>query len=275
MSRPKIRPSLDGHRVVERAQEANEPSSSTSTITDSPIRTNVRPPTVNIPVAFEQHLKSLITPPLKAFDIQLFKTCTENDKKESALRMLKCALTDHRQAPKLAKLALSILQLNMRTTATKKSFTNYLADACDKQLEKNCDTTKINWTEVENFGIFLAELYNLEVLRIYITNTWLENTRKIAENNSFALKMLFEVFKIIYPKMKLKDPRTLGIYLKHFERYKGLGKMPVAYISWYNNTASNASKYRDRDSSVVSSTSESSQGSRRSEQSSTGAVRKQ
>lgn len=186
--------------------------------------------------------------------------------------MLKIVLSDSRLAPKFARLALSILQLNMKTTSTKKSFINYLSDACEKQLDTCKDASKINWLEMESFGIFLAELYNLEVLRIYITNTWLENTRKIADENSLALKMLFNVVKTIYPKMKVKDPKTLEIFLKHFERYQRVGKIPVAYVSWYN-TALSASKQRDRSSSAVSSTSESSQGSRNDK--STGAIKKQ
>jgi hypothetical protein len=162
----------------------------------------------------------------------------------------------------------------MKTTATKKSFINYLSDACESQLDQYKNASKVNWIEMENyenFGNFLAELYNLEVLRIYITNTWLENTRKIADENSLALKMLFSVVKTIYPKMKVKDAKTLGIYLKHFERYQKLGKIPALYLSWYN-TALNASKQRDRSSSAVSSTSESSQGSRNDQ---TGAIKKQ
>lgn len=189
--------------------------------------------------------------------------------------MLKLVLVDSRQAPKFAKLALSILQLNMKTTATRKSFINYLSDACEKQLDNYKDVSKINWIEMESFGIFLAELYNLEVLKIYITNTWLENTRKIADENSLALKMLFNVIKTIYPKMKAKDPRTLGNFLKHFERYQNTRRIPIAYVSWYNTALNDRVQQRDRSSSAVSSTSESSQGSRNQNEQSTGAIKKQ
>lgn len=201
-----------------------------------------------------------------AFDIQLFKTCSEDDKKECAARMLKCALADSRQALRFAKLALSILQLNMKTTANKKTFIKYLSDACENEVGKYEDASKINWTEMESFGIFLAELYNLEVLRIYITNNYLENIRKIADENSLAIKMLFNVVKTIYPKMKYKDPKTLRVYLKHFERYHEMKRIPAAYVNWYNSVL-NASRQRDRSSSAVSSTSESSQVS-------TGAIKK-
>lgn len=249
--------------------------SSTSSSASATPKNSAKSPFVNIPDSFEQHLKSLSSPPVKAFDIQFLKTCSEADRRESAIRMLKNVLPDSSRAPKFARLALSILQLNMKTTATKKSFINYLSDACEKQLEKYKDSTKLNWIEMESFGIFLAELYNLEVLRIFITNTWLENTRKMADGNDLALKMLFHVVKIIYPKMKVKDAKTLSTYLKHFEGYKSQGRIPFAYISWYN-TALNASKIRDRSSSAVSSASESSQSSKTSRnESSTGAVKKQ
>lgn len=222
-------------------------------------------------------MQSLGTSHIQAFDIVKFKTCSESDRKECAFRFVKFALKDSSQAQSLARLALSILQLNMKATNNKKTFINYLSDECEAKLTWYKNSSKVNWVEMEAFGIFVGELYNLEVLRIFIMNTWLDNTKKMADTNDLALKMLFKVVKLIYMKMKMKDAKTLTIMMKHLEGYKNNNRIPAAYVNWYNNVCQTPiQNERSRSRSVASNVSQSSRASStKSEQSSTGAVKKQ
>lgn len=257
-------------------EEAVEEQPSTSS-TSTPTHSKNPAKRVHLPTEFDQHMQSLGTQQLQAFDIQKFKTCSESDRKECAVRFVKFALKDSSQAQALARLALSILQLNMKATNNKKTFINYLSDECEAKLTWYKNTAKVNWVEMEAFGIFVGELYNLEVLRIFIMNTWLENTKRMADSNDLALKMFFKVVKLIYLKMKSKDGKTLTQMMKHLEGYKNSNRIPTAYLTWYNNVCSAPIQIdRSRSRSVASNVSQTSRASStKSEQSSTGAVKKQ
>lgn len=222
-------------------------------------------------------MQSLGSSHIQAFDIQKFKTCSESDRRECASRFIKFALKDSSQAQALARLALSILQLNMKATNNIKTFINYLSDECEAKLTWYKNSSRVNWVEMEAFGITAGELYNLEVLRIFIMNTWLENTKKMADTNDLALKMLFKVVKLIYSKMKSKDIKTLTQMMKHLESYKNNNRIPVAYVNWYNNVGKTPiQNERSRSRSIASNVSQSSRASSvKSEQSSTGAIKKE
>lgn len=294
---PKIIPKQNDLLVFPALQQVSKPeqrsiqqqpvASTSSSVVSSSTTSNSNTPThvfptkapvliENIPAAFERHLKSLSTANVEAFDIQKFKTCTEIDKKQCASRLLTFALRDSSQAPKLAKIAHRILQLSVRTTANRKSVINYLSDECETKLKAFKNTDRLSWVQMESYGIFIGELYNLEVLKNKVIKNFLDNTKTMADTNDLALKILFKVMKLIYPTIRKKD-RGFSQYLQYFDEYKRANRIPSAYITWYDSIRSNPPRIdRSRSLSLASQSSQAS--SSRSDlpsTSSTGAIKKQ
>lgn len=220
-------------------------------------------------------------PRVPPFDISKLKTCSDADRKLCANKFLKFALNEPTQARELAQLAHNILMLKM---INKKTFINFLSESCEEKLKKfNKNNNNVDWVEMEGLGIILGELYNVEVIKIFLMNIWLHNTKLMADENDLALKMLFKVVKIIHVKMQTKDVKTLLAFMKHFEEFKNARRVPTAYAEWLESflrVKASSLVQRDRSRSL-SAASTSSQISRASSlqsepsSSSTGAIRKQ
>lgn len=269
-SEPK--PSIQQSTTLSQSASLTQPTTSSA-------NANVLKKPANLPNEFENYLKNLKNPRALPFDIKRFKTCSDADRKQCANKFLKFALNEPTQAKELVQLAYSTRTLNM---INKKTFINFLSENCEEKLKKfQKNNEVVDWVEMEAFGVILGELYNLEVIKIYLMNTYLNNTKLMADVNDLALKILFKVVQIIHNKMVTKDKKTLTTFLKYFEEYKNAKRVPVAYANWLQNVLRVQASQRgdkSRSPSAVSTSSQISQASSQQQSepsSSTGAIRKQ
>jgi hypothetical protein len=264
---------LSAQPVVSAQQQAlsSQPSGSSSNVT-------VFKKSGWLAKEFENYLRNPRTPP---FDIKKLKTCSDADRKLCADKFFKFALNEPTKARELAQVARSILTLNM---INQKTFINFLTECCEEKLKKyQKHNDNVDWVEMEALGILLGELYNVEVIKIFLMNIWLNNTKLMADQNDLALKMLFKVVQIIHTKMQTKDTKTLVTFMKYFEEYKNASRVPAAYVNWLESflriqVANLLQRDRSRSLSAVSTSSQISQASSLQSEpssSSTGAIRKQ
>lgn len=118
---------------------------------------------------FDEYLSSFKTPNKKSFDVQRFKSCSDVERRECARKLLKIALVEPLQAKEFAKITLNVLQLSVRPKPNQKTFITHLTEICDEKMGI-FRKQHINWVELENFGVILGEMYNLEVQRLIFYN---------------------------------------------------------------------------------------------------------
>ncbi|KAG5666944.1 hypothetical protein PVAND_014949 [Polypedilum vanderplanki] len=183
---------------------------------------------------FEAYLKSIKTNKQLSFNLEHFKTCKDNERKQCAFKIVSIAIDQPAKIESFAQIANKILQTHQRTKGNEKSFVNHLQDACDEKM-KIFNTQHKNWMEVESFGLFLGHMYVLEVQKTYLMNQWCDKIRKLSDENDLALNMYFKVFKIVHEKMKRKDLRIYNLCLNDMKKYKNEERIPSIYKNWLDD----------------------------------------
>jgi hypothetical protein len=231
---------------------------------------------------FEAHLKSLNTSQVQPFDLNKFKTCSDEKRKECALKMLNYALVEPKKAKRFAILSLNILRLNVKSSAKTKPFNVHLSEACEASLKIFNNFNYKSAQTAENLGIFIAELYNLEIVRAQLINIWLEEMKKHADRDNLMLKLFINVFKVAFEKMIKNNKRNAQIYINHMNVYRQQKRLPKQFAVWHDSILLNSAigYEKSRSLSTVSNTSAgsgasgSTSGSTQADQKATGAIKK-
>lgn len=188
--------------------------------------------------AFKEFLAKVDEVPKPNFDLGRFTTSNDEERKSCATVMLEQALLKPSKIKSYADVVREILCSFSISSKYQKTFGNHLGDICETEIEKLFNqASTLEWIKINNLGVFLSELYTREGLKKQLMNQWLENVQnRVARNDKNAIKVQLTCFKIMLPKMKLRDVQNHKFYLQQIKAHRDQGRIPSEFMQWTRET---------------------------------------
>jgi hypothetical protein len=166
----------------------------------------------------DEYLNSLEDEEVKYFEYaEDFDECTtKSDLKKCVLRLVSHLIMRPYNAQIYASATVSKI-IPLLNPKNKKVFTDHLSTHFKSEGLKwhqlGCPE-KFDWKFCGDAGCFMAELFNFKVLETEIVKIWIEKLiQHVLKGEVEAFKPLFQVLKIVTPRMKIVDPTTLSSYI--------------------------------------------------------------
>ena len=209
-----------------------------------------------MPDEFKQYLMALKTDPSKRFDLERFRDCTESDRKECAHAMMEGVLLNSSIMVQCANDARIIQCSHSPSNSRHTNFMAHFSVYCENEMDAMFDDEPLDWTCIEDLGMFLGQLYIREVVKNATINKWFEHVQKfVAERYYKAIGALLEVLKIVFDRMKLRDNKNFKGYILQLRFHRNNGQIPRKYAQWtreiLNEHVLNAAPQRGRTQSPL------------------------
>lgn len=228
-----------------------------------------------MPDNFRKFLTNIQSNPKSEFNLQLFKTCSDADRYKCAKIMLELAIAMPYNAVHFANITRTIITSASVRKQNHKIFSDHLGEICDEVLSRHFkDSLNIPWSDVNNIGIFLSEVYIREGFKPGLIGHWLKDVNQMVPNSSGAINTLLNSLKIMLQKLKSRDRQNYRVNLLQIQNLTDQGKIPVHHRKWTSNVLNNTDAMSSRSSSVSSSRSEASSNTNSVAQRPTGAIPK-
>ncbi|XP_070501383.1 uncharacterized protein [Chironomus tepperi] len=185
---------------------------------------------------FKDHLTNLQANKQSNFDIQLFKSCNDDEKQQCAQNLLDAALKDTNGTKIYADIVLSIVQLSIPTRISKRNFNLFLKEAFEdkmKILSSQIEGGNVDWDFLRGTGQFLAHLYVVDGLKISVFNNWLEHTKALAVDKEQALKILLDVHDIFHESMQKRDVNAYRNFMGFLKDIHSKQPLPDSFLQVY------------------------------------------
>lgn len=171
---------------------------------------------------FDEYLVTLnSTTSLKKFNLSKLNASNEDERKQCVNALINFAIEYPACVEKLTKFIQNLMSFRIKNSDDQvvKDIPKFFTEICNEKLKIFANDDSKNWSEIESFGMFLAHLYGIKLLKTRVMHVWLDEMKKCAAESDEALKLFIKVFKIASEEMKKTNETKFTMYLSNLEEF--------------------------------------------------------
>jgi hypothetical protein len=187
-------------------------------------------PTRNIPKEFENFL---FKPTTSTFSLQVFKTCSDGDRKECAQLIVYYVISNPEYIKEYADITRDIVTSGSLSSSVHKTLLMHLIDHLTAELQNHFQKgSSKSWDDFTNIGKFLGQIYFLDFMKPALLYKWLDGVFGLVGSEPKAAKSYLQVLKIVMDALKSFDVGTFKKHQKNVTQLLVEKKIPKNFMPW-------------------------------------------